>query len=210
VAQASEVSDVTVEPAAAKTLALPGGSSDTPSKLAIPAVQAKLLAQWHRGLREMHKAQQQAATRFERRGRWLGVVTVVASTIVSTSLFADASDSLSKVAKIAAGILSLVAAVLAAVQGSLKYGELAAQHRAAVQLYGPLRREVEELRVLVDAGGEVPSERIENLRKRWDEVESESPNVPQDIYDSVARSLNNSRRLGTHGEGGDEGEAKRG
>jgi hypothetical protein len=47
----------------------------------------KLLEQWHMGLRIAHKAHQQAAVKYERSGRWLGAATVIATTMVGTSLF---------------------------------------------------------------------------------------------------------------------------
>lgn len=149
----------------------------------------KLLEQWHRGLRIVHKAHQRAAVRFDHNGRWLSVATVIASTMVGTSLFADANTSLSTGWKIGAGILSLVAALLSAVQGALKYNELSALHRAAAQRYGPLRREVEEVLAEVGAGGTLPRERLTELRKRWDDIDSDSPTVPQGLYDSVVASL---------------------
>lgn len=149
----------------------------------------KLLEQWHMGLRIVHKAHQQAAVRFERNGRWLGVATVIASTVVGTSLFADASSTLSTGWKIGAGILSLIAALLSAIQGTLKYSELASQHRASAQHYGPLRREVEEMLAEAGAGGELSSARISDLRKRWDEIDADSPSVPQKLYDAVVATL---------------------
>ncbi len=149
----------------------------------------KLLEQWHKGLRIAHKAHQQAAVKFERNGRWLGAATVIASTIVGTSLFADASSSLDTAWKISAGVLSLVAAILSAIQGTLKFSETAALHRSAAQRYGPLRREVEEMIATSGAGGNVEPSRISDLRKRWDEIDADAPSVPQDLYDAVVASL---------------------
>lgn len=149
----------------------------------------KLLQQWHMGLRIAHKSHQRAAVKFERSGRWLGASTVIASTVVGTSLFADAGADLSIGWKIGAGVLSLIAAVLSAVQGTLKFSELASQHRSAAQHYGPLRREVEEMLAEAGAGGTLSATKISDLRKRWDEVDADSPNVPQKLYDAVVASL---------------------
>jgi len=149
----------------------------------------KLLEQWQRGLRIAHKAHQKAAVKFESQGRWLGVAAVITSTIVGTSLFADANATVSQGWKIGAGVLSLVAAVLSAVQGILKYGEIAALHRAAAQRYGPLRREVEELLAEVDPANPIAHQVVAGLRKRWDEIDADSPSVPQKIYDDALASL---------------------
>lgn len=150
---------------------------------------AKLLDQWHKGLRIAHKAHQQAAVKFERGGRWLGAATVIATTIVGTSLFADASSSLDTSWKIGAGILSLVAAILSAIQGTLRFSETAALHRSAAQRYGPLRREVEELIAVSGSGATIDPDRISALRKHWDEIDADAPSVPQDLYNAVVASL---------------------
>ena len=152
--------------------------------------QLKLLEQWHQGLRIDHKAHVRAATKFERDGRWLSIAALVASTVVGTSLFTDVNSPLSSHWKIAAGILSLIAAVLSAIQGSLKLGEQATLHRTATQRYGTLRREVEEL--IADAtnnGGQISREIMTDLRKRWDEIDADAPTVPQKIFDSVCESM---------------------
>lgn len=149
----------------------------------------KLLEQWHRGLRIEHKAHIQAAAKFEREGRWLSIAALVASTVVGTSLFTDLNSPLSRGWKIGAGVLSLIAAVLSAIQGSLKLGEQATLHHAATQRYGTLRREVEELIAEAGTGGKVTHEMMTDLRKRWDEIDSDSPTVPQKVHDAVSASL---------------------
>ena len=151
--------------------------------------QMKLLEQWHYGLRIEHKSHAQAAAKFERDGRWLSIVALVASTIVGTSLFADTNSPLSTGWKIGAGVLSLIAAVLSALQGSLKLGERTTLHRTATQRYGTLRREVQELITEVSGGGTITREVLTDLRKRWGEIDAESPIVPQKLHDAVAVSL---------------------
>lgn len=152
--------------------------------------QMKLLEQWHRGLRIEHKSHSQAAVKFERDGRWLSIAALVASTVVGTSLFTDVNSPLSSRLKIAAGVLSLIAAVLSAIQGSLKLGEQATLHRTATQRYGTLRREVEELIAEATSGdGKITPEIITDVRKRWDQIDADSPTVPQKIYDAVCASL---------------------
>ena len=151
--------------------------------------QMKLLEQWHRGLRIEHKSHIRAAAKFERDGRWLSIAALVASTVVGTSLFTDVNSPLSSRWKITAGVLSLVAAVLSAIQGSLKLGEQATLHRTASQRYGTLRREVEEVIAEATAGGTITREIVADLRKRWDEIDADAPNVPQKLYDTVSTSM---------------------
>jgi hypothetical protein len=151
--------------------------------------QLKLLEQWHHGLRIEHKSHMQAAAKFERDGRLLSIAALVASTIVGTSLFTDVNSPLSSGWKIAAGVLSLIAAVLSAIQGSLKFGEQATLHRTATQRYGTLRREVEELIADASTGSTITREIMTDVRKRWDEIDGDSPNVSQKLHDAVSASL---------------------
>jgi hypothetical protein len=149
----------------------------------------ELLAKWHNGLRMAHKAHEQAAAHFDLRGRGLSVATVVFSTIVGTSIFADAGETYPLAWKLVAGLLSIVAAVLAAVQASLKYSETAGAHRQIARRIGPLRRECEELRVQLDDGQTLPPDTLSSLRKRWDEIDADAPTVPQKIWNRVAASV---------------------
>lgn len=149
----------------------------------------KLLEQWHQGLRIEHKAHIRAAAKLERNSLWLSIAALIASTIVGTSLFTDANSRLSSGWKIGAGVLSLIAAVLSALQGSLKLGEKATLHRVATQRYGTLRREVEELIAEGSTSGTVSHEIMTDLRKRWDQIDADSPTVPQKLHDVASVSL---------------------
>jgi hypothetical protein len=42
------------------------------------------------------------------------------------------------------------------------------------------------------AGGNLSQTKITDLRKRWDEVDADSPSVPQKLYDKVVASLQRS------------------
>src|SRR5436190_1807437 len=66
---------------------------------------------------------------------------------VGTTVFSSIASSPQLWVKILTGIMSMAAAVLAALQTFLKYSERAAQHKAAAQNYGMLRREYEEMQV---------------------------------------------------------------
>ena len=77
----------------------------------------------------------------------LGVPTIVTSTLVSTSIFINLlkkADSWGHDALVFfALILSLLAAVLAALQTFFKFTEVAEKHKAAGSSYATLRREIE-------------------------------------------------------------------
>lgn len=158
-----------------------------------------LLKQWQNGIRIWHIAHIRSATYYESRGRLLGVIVIVLSTLVGTSIFADIQDSLGPYWKIVTGFMSALAAVLASIQTFMKYMELAEKHKVAAQKFGTLRREAELY--LVSTPQNVEST-LTALREKWSTLEQESPNPPQRIYDKARdkvakkdRVISNSSKL---------------
>jgi len=144
-----------------------------------------LLDQWHTGVRILHLAHTRSAVSFERRGRFLGVPVIILTTAVGTSIFAGAETS--PTLKIIAGLLSLGAAVLSSLQTTLKYSEVAGQHKAAAQKYGKLRREIEVHQVSVQTETQASlTALLEKLQDEWDTLDDQSPTIPQGIYDKSA------------------------
>jgi len=140
----------------------------------LTAPQVQLLLEWQQGLRIRHIAHNRAAARFDRRARIMGVAVVILSTFVGTSIFATLEGAAASWLRVVAALFSAVAAILAAVQTSLAYPQLAERHRVAGRSYGSLRREVEAF--LASADGRV-EEAIAGFRRRWDELASEAPEI---------------------------------
>lgn len=149
-------------------------SDPSPTDGHLPETQAALLQEWQQGLRIRHIAHSRAAGNCQLRARVLGVAVVVLSTAVGTSIFAVAEGSIHLAWRIAAGLLSALAAILAAVQTSLAYPQLAERHRVAALAYGALRRAVEAYLAAPDVP---PAEAIERFRHRWDELAAEAPDL---------------------------------
>lgn len=142
--------------------------------------------QWQRALRIFHRAHSRAATLFEQRNIALGLPTVILTAIAGTTVFATIEASPAPWVKVLIGIMSLAAAVLAALQTFLRYAELAERHKAAAQKYGILRRELEEAMAHAAAAthpAPLPPAFTTSFRERWAELEMQSPNLPQKIYD---------------------------
>jgi len=152
----------------------------------------ELLEQWQNGLRILHHAHTRAAVNFERRSRLLGVPVIIVSTAVGASIFAGAGSSPSL--KIIAGLLSLGAAVLSSLQTALKYPEIAAQHKAAAQKYGKLRREVEVQLALKLEDQPKLTLWLNKIEQEWDTLEDQSPIIPQRIYDKSAQIVSSYSR----------------
>jgi Petal formation-expressed len=150
----------------------------------------KTLDDWHHGLRIFHRAHSRAASLFNGRNVALGIPTVILTAITGTSIFATTAATPEWVS-IATGIMSLTAAVLAALQTFLRYSELAEKHRAAAQSYGNLRRETEEVLagLTSDPPVPLPPDYLKSLRERWTAVDNAAPDLPQNVYDSVEKQL---------------------
>jgi hypothetical protein len=151
----------------------------------------RTLDQWHTGLRIFHRAHSRAATYYERKNILLGLPAVILTAIAGTTVFASLASSPEPWLKILIGIMSLAAAVLAALQTFLKYSERAERHKAAAQSYGMLRREYEEMLVEAAKSGSPPPPDgfLKSFRERWDAVDKQSPNLPQGIYDQAETHL---------------------
>lgn len=143
---------------------------------------------WQKGLRINHMAHHRAAARYAMLGRALGVAVVVVSTIVGTAIFTTLKESPSVALKTGAGLLSVVAAVLAALQTFLGFAQRQAAHHDSAVRYGALRRERESVL------GMPPSKRdlrqlLADVRMRWDEVDANAPAVPQRLWKDAVESV---------------------
>ena len=149
---------------------------------------AKLLAQWHNGLRIAHIAQSRSASKCELRGRLLGVAVVVLSTIVGTAIFSTLESSPSTAVKIVVGLASVGAGVLAALQTFLGFEQRAAKHREAAAAYGTLRRELETGTTFPEESAKL-SELLDDVRTRWDALDATAPAVSPRIYEAATRTV---------------------
>ena len=150
------------------------------------------LEQWHHGLRIFHRAHARAATMYERRSMALGLPAVILTAVAGTTVFATITSSPDPWVKVLTGVMSMAAAVLAALQTFLRYSELAERHKTASQNYGMLRREWEEMGI--ESASSTPpappsAAFLKSFRERWDAVDQQSPNLPQNVYDSVEKQL---------------------
>ena len=111
----------------------------------------------------------------------LGIPVVVITSIVATSIFATISSNPAVVWKLAAGLLSVLAAVLSALQTFFKFSKVAETHRSAGASYGAVRRELDifNLRYVDGTDTDRPSalKELDRISSRLSELASESPGV---------------------------------
>src|SRR5258706_261970 len=105
-----------------------------------------LLADWFRRARESQFIHYECGAWFGRLNLLLGIPAIVLSTAVGTAVFASIETSVTGPQRIAVGLISILAAILASLQTFLGFSERADKHRTAGSEYGGVRRGLELLR----------------------------------------------------------------
>jgi hypothetical protein len=149
----------------------------------------ELLIDWLLRIRRIQLAHAKSATYFERLNFWLGIPVVALTTLVGTSVFATLQKEAGTSIKIAVGIASVLAAILAGLQTFLRYSERAERHRVTGAKYGVLRREIEQKLALPSTTIEEIEKYVDSMRMRWDKLSEDSPMTPQRIWDGVDQEI---------------------
>ena len=141
-----------------------------------------LLEDWHfRATRAQFGHQLQAE-----RTRWfhlaLGIPVLIFTTVVGTGAFAAINDTTTNAWKIAAGVISILAAVLASVQTFLAFGERSDRHRVAATRYAGTRRSIELAITNHDADA------VLFIKGEMDRIGGASPQIDTRAWDT-ARAL---------------------
>jgi len=137
-----------------------------------------LISCWQSRINRMKDAHYAAATELQRGHMYLGLPATIGSAVVGATVFTSLATSTSVGVQIAAGLLSLVAGVLAALQTFLRQAERAEQHRLAGARYGTLKSEIELLATFPPPDPAQLEVSLHALRHRWDEIREKSPAIP--------------------------------
>jgi hypothetical protein len=87
------------------------------------------------------------------------------------------------IAKVTAGLASFAAAILAGIQGVLKWADRAEQHKNAAVNFGIVRRKI-ELFLVQPADQEKDFEYSAKLREEIDGYVQRAPRLPNDLWES--------------------------
>jgi conflict system pore-forming effector with SLATT domain len=128
----------------------------------------------------------------------LGIPVVVLSAIVGTGVFATLTQNVDAGIRIAAGTISVIAAVLASVQTFLRFGERSERHRHAAERWSAIRREIEKARALPPEQVGDPKQLLDDVQARMDEAGDKSPAMPNRRW---ARALAKRERAATRHRG---------
>jgi protein-S-isoprenylcysteine O-methyltransferase Ste14 len=103
--------------------------------------QKQKLKEWQGNFQIFLRGHYDAANRCERLNLWFGIPVVVLSTLVGTSIFSALGlESAPPWAKILVGCVSLLVAILAALQTFLRYSERGEKHRIAGASFAALHK----------------------------------------------------------------------
>lgn len=141
----------------------------------------RLLSVWDSDLKVSCHGHYEAAVALEKKHYYFGVPIVVLSGIAGTSVFATLAEEPHVYAKIAVGLVSLLVAVLGALQTFLRLSERAEKHRESGAKFGALLKEIEQYQLLQLEENEFRNW-ADGFRQRWDELSAESPTIPKSIY----------------------------
>jgi Petal formation-expressed len=136
------------------------------------------LRDWGRRAAAASEVHFQTAENLSRWNVFLGIPVVVLSAIVGTGVFATLSEDVSPAVRIAAGTVSVIAAVLASVQTFLRFGSRSEQHRIAAERWAAIRREIETVLALSPESAGDPKQLLEQIKSHMDEAAEKSPAMP--------------------------------
>ena len=142
----------------------------------------EMLNRWRLNCRRSQIANYNCASRFASQNYLLGVPTVIMSAIVATSVFVSLGISVEPYIQIIVGLVSVLAAVLAALQTFLKREELASKHRSIAADYGSVKRKLDQQIAKLEAEEEVSQQTVDSIRGRMDRLSIQGPIVPRDIW----------------------------
>jgi hypothetical protein len=134
-----------------------------------------LLEDWRNRVYAAQAAHYASADQFRLLNYFVGVPAAIFSSIVGTALFTGLEKGSPQTLLI--GSVSIMAAVLAALQTFLRFAERASQHATAGDWYSAIRRDIEELLHLARPDRGSPKECLDEVRKEMNRVGQNSPEL---------------------------------
>lgn len=156
----------------------------------------EMLTAWHLRATAAQFGYQTKAQRSRKANLALGIPVVALTTIVGTSVFVALTKDPSDEVKFLAGTVTILAAVLAAIQTFLAYAQVTENNRVAASRYAMIRRHIELAIVRKDANA------IDRIRGEMDKAGAASQPIGDKLWEA---SLASARTM-TEGWHPDQGE----
>jgi hypothetical protein len=120
----------------------------------------------------------------------LGIPVTILTTIVGTSIFATINSTDQVIwLRIGTGLLSITAAVLAALQTLFNYSAIATNHQRAAVEFAEIWHKFDRfiLRYQISETNDIAPalDDLEKISKKMDAVDRRSPTVPDRVYDAL-------------------------
>jgi hypothetical protein len=148
-----------------------------------------LLTDWYRRTRESQTIHYECGIIFGRRHLLLGIPAIVLSTAAGTAVFSSLETSSTGAMRIAVGLTSILAAVLAALQTFLGLADRADRHRRTGAGYGGVRRLLEQLKTFPPGDTDSLARAVDDIRTRFDALAEASPPVPSRVKKGLDSEL---------------------
>ena len=146
-----------------------------------------LVEDWRRRAWAAQFGHYEVAGTSRRRNVALGVPVVIFSAVVGTSLFATLSQAnLPLPLRITVGAVSLLAAVMAAIQNFFAFAQLADRHVLAADWYASIRRRIEMIQALPPEARGDPIKFLNGVRKEMNTVGSQFPELTPRVWMAFA------------------------
>jgi hypothetical protein len=129
------------------------------------------------------------AQSLERRHKLLGVPVIVTTTLVSAAIFSTLEAQAALGWKIATGLVSVTASVLAALQTFFNFADQAERHQLSARGYSQVRRRCElfDLRYRLDSEYDDALRDLGELAQQLDELEAHEPTIRDAVYKEIKR-----------------------
>jgi hypothetical protein len=145
-----------------------------------------MLERWWARINLNQQAHYLAGLRFARMNLALGVPTVILTAGIGTSAFVSLIEAQPPTWRVVAGLLSILATVLASLQTFLSLPQRVANHRNTSAEFGSIRRALEELQTKLEAHSldvTLADEEVGKIKERIDKAEAGSPDVPKSVWE---------------------------
>ena len=146
---------------------------------------AHLLEDWHKRVYAAQAAHYASADLFRLLNYLVGVPAVVFASVVGTAIFAGLEKDSPRALVVAS--VSILAAVLSALQTFLRFSERAAQHGIAGDWYSAIRRDIEQTLHLPLAFRGKAKDCLDEVRKEMNRAAQDAPELSVRLWKREAK-----------------------
>lgn len=151
--------------------------------------QKLLVEDWFRRARESQYIHYASAERYSLLNYWLGIPSTILSAVVGAAVFSSIESEAIGEFKIFLGLISILSAVLTALNTFLGLAELSEKHRAAAANYSSIRKTLERIKTSEESYKVDFDKKMASLQKDFDSLAKNSPNPPRGVSKSVLSRL---------------------